>query len=276
MKLAKGHSNFQLELIQKPEGYFVKKVAYGKDILRLIKQKEKQVYFKRCLLGTKIMNLFDIPEVIEENLENESQFYYFIMKFYNGNSILDILEKGDITLLDDLIEKLFNFIDWELNECKIIKEDVSPQIRMKLLEIKDKIEDLTVIKIIDKTLKLTDKPIYAPIGLCHGDFTLANLIFTNKIILLDFLDSYVNSPLQDVAKLLQSINLQWELLMSREKRDLIKIKIGYDYLKKRIKERFKEDIFYLITLLRLFPYITDNNIYKIVLKETQKTLKEIL
>ena len=53
-------------------------------------------------------------------------------------------------------------------------------------------------------------------------------------------------------------------------RDTTKINIGYEYLEKEIKERIKLDflsyqeqikLFYLITLIRIVPYITHKSVF---------------
>ena len=105
------------------------------------------------------------------------------------------------------------------------------------------------------------------------------MLFSNKIILIDFLDSFIESPIQDIAKLLQEVNLEWSLLMSSGIRDITKIQISYNYLKWKIIQRITQefpqyskqiDLFYLITLLRIIPYIKEERIYKIVLKEIRR------
>ena len=50
------------------------------------------------------------------------------------------------------------------------------------------------------------------VGFCHGDLTFSNLLVNAKsrrIALFDFLDSFVESPLQDLAKLRQDTAYFW-------------------------------------------------------------------
>ena len=96
----KGHSKFNVELVKYPSGYFVKKSTTKVDN-RLKNQIQKQIEFKSFIEKNESINLlFEIPEVIEKKSK------YFIMNFYNGKSILDIFEKGDITLLDEIIDTI--------------------------------------------------------------------------------------------------------------------------------------------------------------------------
>jgi len=267
--MMKGHSNFNVELVKYTNGYFVKKSTKTPNI-RLKNQIQKQIEFKMFIEKNEAMDLlFEIPSVIEEREK------YFIMDFYNGKSILDIFEKGDITLLNEIIDKLIRFINWEFENC-IYTKDVRFEIIEKLSNVKSR--DIKVSCLIDKLIKKLPKEIKIPIGMCHGDLTLSNLIFTERIVLIDFLDSYIETPLQDIAKLLQEIMLEWSLLINNNKRDNIKIKIAYKYLREQLFSKLlsyseHSRLFYIITLFRLFPYIVNENIYKRVLSEIEKELE---
>lgn len=274
MKL-KGHSKFTLDLIKRPEGFFVRKRAYKeKDIIRLKNQKEKQIYFREVIMEDKVLStFFEVPK-ITNNSDNS-----FTMTFYKGQSILNIFERGDITILDDIIDKFFYFLIWEFNKS-IYKKNIKQKVNAKLNEINKEIKNKEIGLIIFNLIKYINKnEIIIPVGICHGDFTLSNMIFSNKIILIDFLDSFIESPIQDIVKLLQEVNLEWSLLMSSGIRDVTKIQISYNYLRWKITQRIIQDfpqylkqieLFYLITLLRIIPYITEDRIYKIVLEEIRR------
>jgi len=55
------------------------------------------------------------------------------------------------------------------------------------------------------------KTVEVLIGPCHGDLTLSNMILSPSkgLVLIDFLDTYFESPLQDVAKLRQDFYYGW-------------------------------------------------------------------
>ena len=49
-------------------------------------------------------------------------------------------------------------------------------------------------------------------GLCHGDLTFSNILFTNdSLCFLDFLDSYIESYIIDIVKLKQDLYYNWNL-----------------------------------------------------------------
>jgi len=263
--MLKGQSQFKLELIKNAEGFFMKKSSKnGLYAPRLLAQCKKQIEFRNAILNDcKMKSLFEIPEVLEQG------FNYFLMPFYRGKSVLDIFEKGDISFLNEMVNKIFLFIDWEFKKC-IYTKDVKRDILEKLNSLMKKIYDMRILNIIESLIKIVDnsKLIIVPVGVCHGDFTLSNFIFSNKIILIDFLDSFVESPIQDIAKLLQELKLRWTLKMSQTKRDVTKIKISYEHLSHLIEQKIDCEfykylaiinLFYKITLLRIVPYLSENS-----------------
>lgn len=105
--------------------------------------------------------------------------------------------------------------------------------------------------------------IVLPVGLCHGDLTLSNLIVGSKeIFLIDFLDSYLESPLQDVAKLYQDLHFGWSTRGNKNLSVRASIlgmklmpKLGLS-LRRKYAEAF--EIILGLTLLRIAPYLKDN------------------
>jgi len=101
------------------------------------------------------------------------------------------------------------------------------------------------------------------VGNCHGDMTLSNMIFGKDIYLIDFLDSYIESPTLDLIKLRQDTHLYWSLNMIDKTTDLTKIKLGLNYIDNWILDNYKiEDyeLLQIINLLRIYPYTKDEKI----------------
>jgi len=269
--MLKGHSHFKIDLIDTNIGFLVKKSTISNSI-RLQKQCEKQEQFRSFLQkNPKINSDFEIPLIIQKDDKGK----YFITDFYRGKTILDIFEIEDITILDTLIKKLLNFLDWEFDNC-VYHKDISAEILTKLKSLNNKV-DKDIQKLIKLFINKLPKTIQIPVGICHGDLTLSNCIFTNKIILIDFLDVFIETPLQDIGKLLQELELEWSFLLDNHKRDITKIKIGYEYLRQRLCSLLRDyspfsKIFYIITLFRLFPYIEDKLIYNVVKSKLEKEL----
>ena len=108
-----------------------------------------------------------------------------------------------------------------------------------------------------------DQALNFQLGYCHGDLTFENIIVKNKkIYLIDFLDSYINSPLIDISKLQQDLILNWSNRFKNENiLCLIRNQWLYNYLDLFIADkRLSTEAIELqkkITLLRILPYTSN-------------------
>ncbi len=74
-------------------------------------------------------------------------------------------------------------------------------------------------------------------GRCHGDLTFANMVFRDhggEILLLDFLDPYIEAPILDFVKLLQETRLRWASLTSSRSHDVAKYQIAMRLLEQEL------------------------------------------
>ena len=77
--------------------------------------------------------------------------------------------------------------------------------------------------------------IYIPIGKCHGDLTLSNILFDGgENYLIDFLDSFIESPLIDIVKLRQDTAFYWSEKMYTNKYDSLRLHLILKILDERI------------------------------------------
>lgn len=103
-----------------------------------------------------------------------------------------------------------------------------------------------------------------PLGPCHGDLTLSNLILdpVSGITLIDFLDTFLESPLQDVVKLKQDFVYGWSF--RKDSRTLgIKAEIlcrqHFPQAIVQIERMYPTQVhlLMLMTLARIAPYVKD-------------------
>lgn len=129
-----------------------------------------------------------------------------------------------------------------------------------------------ILKEIDK---LPDT-IELPVDRCHGDLTFSNILFLGqKIVLIDFLDNFIETPLQDIVKLRQDTKHFWSLNLYNGEMDFIKIKMIFEFLDRAIDVHFKKYSFYekyykifqKINMLRILPYAKEEKIVYYLLKE---------
>ena len=269
-----GNSNFAISLKNDGEKYFVvKKVAHEKDQHRLLKQCQKQQRFEKIIKNEPVLkHLFHVPQVYSVGKES---IFSFHMEYIRGKTILDILEMGDITELYNILDKLALFIETEihLSEWKTISRTI---VYDKLNQIMS-VCDPYWFDIGHKINEFVVRDLSLPIGVCHGDLTFANMIFNGKINLIDFLDGFIESPVQDIAKLKQEIELVWTWEMNHIRlHDPTKIRIGYAYLKKMLNQQLSEfgfdyevNVLYLMTLFRIVPYLRNGT-------DTKKLLENAL
>jgi hypothetical protein len=222
-----------------------------------------------------LKHLFHVPKVYSIGSERD---FSFSMEYVTGHTILEILDVGDITELRDILEKLWLLIDTEVKACKwqtVSREDILK----KLYEVMCKCPK-GWLPIGYEIEKFISRDLALPIGVCHGDLTFANMIFNNKINMIDLLDSYIETPIQDIAKLKQEFDLVWTWEMSnRNAQDMTKIRIGYSHLKKIFDSKVKDfgfeyeiKVFYLMTLFRIVPYIKNEDISILIESALKKEL----
>ena len=96
---------------------------------------------------------------------------------------------------------------------------------------------------------------------CHGDLTLENILIKNdKPHLIDFLDSFGDSRVIDISKLLQDLLLVWSW-RHIGKPPHIKLIYLYDQLKESFStlELEASKRMLALNIIRIFPYCTDYN-----------------
>jgi thiamine kinase-like enzyme len=147
--------------------------------------------------------------------------------------------------------------------------------RKKIMEISKKIENKKEFQLTESiNLKVKEKLINllgevgnsCPLALAHGDLTFSNIIIDSdykSIWLIDFLDSFVNSPYVDIAKLIQEFKYGWSARFLKGS-EATKASIFKEHSKIIITDKIKHidpklvGFFSLINLYRIAPYLTDN------------------
>lgn len=188
---------------------------------------------------------------------------YFDMEYIPGITMREFLSMesiGDINhfilCLHDYFISLFDMCTqtYDLNEFINI-------VHNKL----DTFNTTQYKSLIDKLRIYTDtlKFISLPRGLCHGDLTLENIIFyKNRFYYIDFLDSFITSPVIDLIKLKQDLYYGWFLKNVTDTSYMVRTLQACSYIWKMLYHTYKNIInsqeFYIldaINYLRIEPYI---------------------
>jgi hypothetical protein len=285
MELIKGCSGCKLRLHKVKNRFVVSKSTNDIEYAdRLERQCFKQKQYRGFFSENK--NII-IPKVIYEVKTNTS--FLFKMEYYLACDSLTFLENSNLNNIDLFIKSVLQIIDTNINNSTYRK--IEKRILLKKLNsVKKSITNeitkqlfFDQFKRADKYLEKLEDDIVIPMGACHGDFTLSNiLIQNNKLILIDFLDSFIETPLQDIVKIRQDTAHLWSLGLIDKDIDETKLKIILAYLDEYVKEYYQEndfmkyyDIFQVINLLRIIPYVQDKKLLNNIKTELDKIYRRI-
>jgi aminoglycoside phosphotransferase (APT) family kinase protein len=252
-----GRSGCRLQVISKGGVFFVRK--YSKDASyspRLLAQAQKQSNF---ISQIKIHG-FSTPEVISQSKPSEPETW-FDMPYVHGQKYSELFERATVPEIKALSRKFIEYFQHLFNSAK--DEPV---------QVSSFLEKIEAIKVLLKNREDIDQPLAArtldflkilpantlPVHTCHGDFTFSNMLFSAKeIILVDFLDSFIESPLIDF--------FYWSMIVEG---DIPKSRVGkiiqiFRYFDQEIVTAFSENTFvrqwynYLqvFNLIRILPYV---------------------
>ena len=269
-----GHSNFKVYTkIINDNIYIIKKSnKSNKDELIGQMNKQKEMYYNNFLIDIKIPKIFN--EIFYEDCI-EYQMEYID----ESVNIVDFLTKYNFIKIGWFIKKVIYIIDEFISKSKFQKID-QIILEEKLININYKISNNDYFRnseIIKNSFEYLYKnindilSIEIPIGICHGDLTLSNILIDANnmdIYLIDFLNSFIETPLFDIIKIRQDTKYYWILNLCKFEYDNNKIKIILNYIDKIINLYFKKYEFYeklykyfqIINILRIIQYCKEEKI----------------
>jgi hypothetical protein len=263
----KGHSGCKIELLHNHDKYIVRKTSKSLSYnIRLENQVKKQKKFfnsnQNCLITT--------PKVL--NNAHSGDLFYFDMVFFRSYDTLSFLQICQINDVHFYLETLIEFIENEIKNSKMVNFNKNLFYK-KFLDVKTVIDKKLPIKLLNKIDKIflsLDEKILMPIGVCHGDLTFSNILVSRqdkKLVIFDFLDCFIESPLQDIIKIRQDTCFYWSIQLYKNKIDKMKLKIILDSFDSRMHFYFNKYTFYkvlykpfqIMNFLRILQYTDDKN-----------------
>lgn len=276
-----GHSNFNVNILEVNNIYYLCKSSnYYEDALRLQKQIDKQILYQKLFNN-------NIPIInYSSTIKNNKNF--FLMEFKHKTiDIISYFKNYSFVNINNFVEKIIFIIEDYISKCtfqKINKEILS----QKINNIQNNINNLDKnifnhndIVILNKSLIYLNNKINEiininiPIGYCHGDLTLSNILIdplNNKLFLIDFLDSFIESPIFDIVKIRQDTKFCWTLELYNQNLDKNKIRIIMNELDNKIDNYFKKYVYYEL----IYKYFEMMNILRIVQYCKSTKIKEYL
>ena len=250
-----GHSGCDIKI---KKGRVVKIASDRKYSERLILQHDKQLKFKNECIST--------PTIYDKGTDDNSCFW-FEMEMIPFKTFDNFMLMSDKKMLDIVAKKVVYFIKNNISGIKKVNRNV-------LINKYEKTKDKIFIKhgidfnYLNSFFYDLEEFIEIPDGYCHGDLTFSNMLFDNSdIVVIDFLDTFLDTPLQDIVKIRQDSKYFWSLNLVNKLQDSIKVKQSLNYIDKKIKEEFGNYDFYkkyykyfqVLNLLRILPYSNNKN-----------------
>ena len=268
----KGHSGCQIDVVSEESGIYVyKSTADPKYLKRLALQAEKQ----RAAAEDEYQHI-RVPKIFE--LQENADTTVIKMQYVYSKNFIEFFEQAGFEQVDYLIGALEHFVEHEISKCELQK--VSPKIfQDKFAEIKGKclINPLyegneEILSILDRSEQVFNSlsELTMPIGICHGDLTFSNILFNgNNYYLIDFLDSFIETPLQDIVKIRQDTQFRWSQLMYTKPYDATRLRIVCDKIDHEIHLYFTRkyqwysdnySVVQLMNFLRILPYAHEQKV----------------
>lgn len=247
---------------------------------RLVRQKCKQIEFNKFNTTQGVAAV----DVIEDYGEAFSMPYYPKCTFLDfranssgsamydfGNKIGNLISMYDGMCVDTLVSRStivhkFGFVLLEYIMNSVTCDEEIEKLKTRFLQLMNMHWDDTMYTVSMRT------------GICHGDLSLSNILITpdGRVKLIDFLDVFLESPIQDIVKIDQDIKygISWfpehplrDPLSSRDLRQ----GLGFDRRFPHYKQVYP--IFQFMNLFRILPYADlklQNYILSILLNEKEE------
>lgn len=268
----KGHSGCKIDVASEGSGIYVyKSTADPKYLTRLVLQAEKQ----KAAAAVEYQHI-RVPQIYE--IDKTDETVVVKMQYVYSKNFIEFFEQAGFEQIDYLVGALKYFIEYEIDQCRL--ETVSPEIfREKFADVQGKClsnplyqDDETVTEILVRSEKVFDnlQEMLIPVGLCHGDLTFSNILFNgNNYYLIDFLDSFIETPLQDIVKIRQDTAFRWSQLMYTKRYDAVRLHIVMEKMDQEIDSYFRNkyqwyreyyQVMQLMNILRILPYAHEQRV----------------
>ena len=277
----KGHSGCNIEIVREENDLFIYKTSSDpKYLSRLVLQAEKQ----RKASQEEYQHV-RIPHIFR--VEQDADHVAIKMEYVYSRNFIEYFETAGFEQIQYFIDALILFIERELKGSPM--QSVPTSVTMdKFLDVERKINANPLLKddpaIQDILLMAKERmealcrcpSIDIPVGVCHGDLTFSNILFNgNNYYLIDFLDSFIESPLMDIVKIRQDSHHLWSQLMYVKPYDKLRLKIICEKIDNEIDRYFNRyewyqhyyDDYQLLNLLRILQYAKEPKVVEYLKKE---------
>ena len=271
MKLeVKGHSGCQIDVVREEDGLYLYKSTHDQGYLNRLQQQG----YKQQNAGKVEMQHIRVPKIID--IQRDVDSVTLKMEYVYSKNFVGYFEYAGFEQISYFIQALRLYLAYEIQHSplQIVGAEV---LRQKFVDVCDKIQhnsmlqnDLEVQELMKQASCRFDAvaEMELPVGVCHGDLTFSNILFNgNNYYLIDFLDSFVESPLLDIVKIRQDSSYLWSQLMYSGQYDEIRLKIVANKIDEEIVRFARQydwyryyPIFQLMNFLRVLQYAHEERV----------------
>jgi aminoglycoside phosphotransferase len=267
----KGHSGCNIEVVNENDNLYVYKSTYDKKYLkRLLLQAQKQI-----AAAIPEYQYVRVPKILD--ITQDANKVVLKMEYVYSKNFVEYFEHAGFEQINYLVVALLKFLEYEIKNSPIqavsasIVKDKFSDVKAKTLGNPHLQGDAEIIALLDKSADVFESmhEMHIPVGLCHGDLTFSNILFNgNNYYLIDFLDSFIESPLLDIVKIRQDSAYLWSQLMYIHECDTIRLHIICHKIDQEIDKYFSQYAWYnefyqplqLMNFLRILQYAHEDKV----------------
>ena len=242
MKLdIQGHSGCDITIVTEDNELHIHKSTHDAGYVpRLVNQANKQIEaYKTEYQHIRVPKIFEVVQTPTEATIK--------MEYVYSKNFVEYFENAGFEQIKYLIGAIKYFIDLEINASSMqtvpshILTDKMADVARKVeknAHLKDDAEAQELVRRSTEVMNAVGDMVM-PVGTCHGDLTFSNILFNgNNYYLIDFLDSFIESPLLDIVKIRQDTAYLWSTLMYHKPFDKVRLSIVSEKIDKAIDEYF--------------------------------------
>lgn len=242
MKLdIQGHSGCDISIVTEDNELRIYKSTHDAGYVpRLVNQANKQISAAK----TEYQHI-RVPKIFE--VEQSATDATIKMEYIYSKNFVEYFENAGFEQIKYLIGAIKYFVDLEINASTMqvvpssILTDKMADVARKVeknVHLKDDAEAQELVRLSSEVMnRVGDMEL--PVGTCHGDLTFSNILFNgNNYYLIDFLDSFIESPLLDIVKIRQDTAYLWSTLMYHKPFDKVRLSIISEKIDMAIDEYF--------------------------------------
>lgn len=282
----KGHSGCEIEVVREDRDLVVYKTTDDPTYApRLVNQAKKQIE-----AGNFEYQHIRVPVIFD--VQQGSCGASIKMEYVYSKNFVEYFENAGFEQINYLIKALEYYLEKEISASEMsfvassVLTDKFIDVKKKSLSNKALIGDNEVIELLEKSENVFSNigDLYMPVGRCHGDLTFSNILFNgNNYYLIDFLDSFIESPMLDIVKLRQDTAYRWSQLMYTRSFDSVRLRIVSEKIDKEIDDFFSRKYdwytrYYqplqLMNFLRIIQYAHEPSVINFLKKTIYSLLND--